>query len=330
MGKNLTELNYIINISNNIRIVKPFMAQNSTKTTSSQTQINSSNKLFSIAFLVVLAIGYLFISYSFFPSVLDQTTDAKEKQLQQAVENRKKNEDQRKVDRQAQLKTQDPSDLKFDGQTVAVTTNYGTLNVDMQYQAAPKAVESFVRLSSRGYFNKIDFHRIVKQANFEVIQGGDPTGTGSGGESSFGLPFEDEVYKVKPEFVTDAANPADPQGQPTQTISNEPVFTDPNLYGTLDKKSGTVVYKKGYLIMANSGANTNGSQFFVTLKDTTLPASYTIFGVIKSGDFGVLDKISSDVGVTAKAGGATAGQAGPTTDGKPDKELFISEAKVLK
>jgi peptidyl-prolyl cis-trans isomerase-like 1 len=78
-----------------------------------------------------------------------------------------------------------------------------------------------------------------------VIQGGDPTGTGRGGSSIFGAKFEDEL------------NPE-----------------------TQSYKDG---YKEGVLAMANSGPNTNGSQFFIMLEDTSLPHLYTIFGKVVKG-----------------------------------------------
>ncbi len=80
-----------------------------------------------------------------------------------------------------------------------------------------------------------------------VIQGGDPNGNGTGGASIYGAKFEDEL------------NPS-----------------------TASYKAG---YKEGVLAMANSGPNTNGSQFFIMLKDNeTLPKNYTIFGRVTSGD----------------------------------------------
>lgn len=79
-----------------------------------------------------------------------------------------------------------------------------------------------------------------------VIQGGDPTGTGRGGTSIYGSKFEDEL------------NPE-----------------------TASYKEG---YKEGVVAMANSGPNTNGSQFFIMLDDNdTLPHLYTIFGKVTKG-----------------------------------------------
>lgn len=106
-----------------------------------------------------------------------------------------------------------------DGQTVAeiVVKDYGSIKVMLFEEQAPKAVENFVTHAQEGYYDGLTFHRVI--ADF-MIQGGDPTGDGTGGESIWGEPFEDE-------FSDDLRN-----------------FT-------------------GALSMANSGADTNGSQFFI-------------------------------------------------------------------
>lgn len=67
---------------------------------------------------------------------------------------------------------------------------YGTITFRLFDEQAPKAVENFVKLSESGYYEGVTFHRVI--ADF-MIQGGDPTGTGTGGESAFGADFEDEV-----------------------------------------------------------------------------------------------------------------------------------------
>lgn len=74
--------------------------------------------------------------------------------------------------------------------TVVLETNQGNIEVELFPDAAPKACENFVGLIRKGYYNGIVFHRVIK--NF-MIQGGDPTATGMGGESLWGKPFEDEV-----------------------------------------------------------------------------------------------------------------------------------------
>lgn len=143
---------------------------------------------------------------------------------------------------------QEKIDIKNKVVTLSVE-GYGDIKVELYDNDAPKTVENFLRLSASGYYDCLTFHRIAK--NF-VIQGGDPTGTGSGGESAFGGEFADEL--------------------------------DPN---TPSAKAG---YKKGVLAMANRGPNTNTSQFFIMLADNDLPHNYTIFGKVIS-DLDVVDKI---------------------------------------
>lgn len=76
------------------------------------------------------------------------------------------------------------------GDTVAVLkTNMGDIKIKLFPEKAPKTVENFTTLIKNGYYNGIIFHRVI---NDFMIQGGDPTGTGCGGESIFGHAFEDE------------------------------------------------------------------------------------------------------------------------------------------
>jgi len=73
---------------------------------------------------------------------------------------------------------------------VVLETNQGNIEIKLMPEIAPKACENFTRLVEKGYYDGIIFHRVIKVF---MIQGGDPTGTGRGGESVFGEPFEDEV-----------------------------------------------------------------------------------------------------------------------------------------
>ncbi len=70
-----------------------------------------------------------------------------------------------------------------------ISTNMGDIVLQLFPDKAPKTVENFVGLATEGYYNGVIFHRVIDDF---MIQGGDPTGTGSGGESFFGSPFEDE------------------------------------------------------------------------------------------------------------------------------------------
>lgn len=76
------------------------------------------------------------------------------------------------------------------GETYAVmVTNMGDIKIKLFPQLAPRAVENFITHAKEGYYNGLIFHRVI---NDFMIQGGDPTGTGMGGESIWGEPFEDE------------------------------------------------------------------------------------------------------------------------------------------
>lgn len=72
---------------------------------------------------------------------------------------------------------------------IILKTNAGDIHLRLYPEHAPKAVESFSGLVGKGYYNGIIFHRVIPEF---MIQGGDPTGTGRGGESLWGQPFEDE------------------------------------------------------------------------------------------------------------------------------------------
>jgi len=132
------------------------------------------------------------------------------------------------------------TELKKDTITVAVIqTTMGTIELELFADKAVKTAQNFVGLAETKYYNGIIFHRVIN--NF-MIQGGDPAGTGSGGESIWGKPFEDEV------------------------------------------KTGLKHSSEGILSMANAGPNTNGSQFFITLKATPwLDGKHTVFGKVISG-----------------------------------------------
>ena len=90
-----------------------------------------------------------------------------------------------------QMKSQETQTKKESKEmTVAVIkTNMGTIEIELYAEQTPKTVENFVQHADSGYYNGIIFHRVIE--NF-MIQGGDPTGTGRGGESIWGKPFADE------------------------------------------------------------------------------------------------------------------------------------------
>ncbi|WP_337097763.1 peptidylprolyl isomerase [Limosilactobacillus fermentum] len=70
-----------------------------------------------------------------------------------------------------------------------IKTNQGDIKLQLFPDQAPKAVKNFVELAKQGYYKGVIFHRVIPDF---MIQGGDPTGTGAGGESIYGQAFEDE------------------------------------------------------------------------------------------------------------------------------------------
>jgi cyclophilin family peptidyl-prolyl cis-trans isomerase len=101
---------------------------------------------------------------------------------------------QKNTDTENQSKTNNENtkvEVKKDTITVAIfKTNLGSFETELYPDKAPKAVENFTGLAEKGYYKAVIFHRVIP--NF-MIQGGDPTGSGRGGESIWGKPFEDEV-----------------------------------------------------------------------------------------------------------------------------------------
>ncbi|HEV2296450.1 MAG TPA: peptidylprolyl isomerase [Tepidisphaeraceae bacterium] len=139
-----------------------------------------------------------------------------------------------------------PPEMKIDpnkSYTATIDTTQGKIVLELFAKDAPKTVNNFVFLARDKFYDGIVFHRVIP--NF-MVQGGDPTGTGSGGP---GYTFEDEVRD----------NPRK--------------------------------HQVGSLSMANSGPNTNGSQFFIThVKTDWLDGKHTVFGQVKEGQ-DVVNKI---------------------------------------
>lgn len=78
---------------------------------------------------------------------------------------------------------------KVTGPRAVIETTMGVIEVQLFPTQAPKTVENFTKLAKKHYYDGVIFHRVIPDF---MIQGGDPTGTGRGGESAFGKPFADE------------------------------------------------------------------------------------------------------------------------------------------
>jgi peptidyl-prolyl cis-trans isomerase B (cyclophilin B) len=152
----------------------------------------------------------------------------------------------------------------------AVTTSAGPIGLTLDRALAPCTVNSFTSLAQQGYFDGTTCHRLTTAPGLQVLQCGDPSGSGSGGP---GYSFADETF---PELT----------------------------------------YGRGLLAMANAGADTNGSQFFMIYGDAQLPPNYTVFGTIDGPGLQTLD--------TVGAGGTTSGSG----DGAPATPVDIQSVAL--
>lgn len=78
------------------------------------------------------------------------------------------------------------------GEKATIKTNRGEIEIQLFPEQAPKTVKNFIELAKKGYYDGVIFHRVIPDF---MIQGGDPTGTGMGGESIYGEKFEDEFSR---------------------------------------------------------------------------------------------------------------------------------------
>ncbi len=150
-------------------------------------------------------------------------------------------------------------------------TSKGDVTLSLDSEAAPKTVENFVALSKSGYYNGTLFHRVIKDF---MIQGGDPlskdddpSNDGTGGESTWGGKFDDEINAVSLGLDSDTIKSLEEAGY---------TYND-----KLQSKNVTV----GAIAMANSGPNTNGSQFFIVTEEDQphLDGRHTVFGKVVDG-----------------------------------------------
>lgn len=181
----------------------------------------------------------------------------------------------------------DPAETPKTGTVnVTLTTDQGAIPLVLDRAKAPCTVQAIEFLAKAKYFDGTKCHRMTTTDGLKVLQCGDPSGQGSGGPG-FTLPDE------KPTDLK-AGKPG-PDGSPT------------------------VIYPRGVLAMANTGApHSGGSQFFMVYGDSTLKADYTVFGTISEAGLAVIDKV---------AAGGIAGEAGGQ-DGAPKIPVNIQTATV--
>jgi peptidylprolyl isomerase len=144
------------------------------------------------------------------------------------------------------LATTQTKSMQKDTYTVTMKTNKGEIILELNSKIAPNTVKNFVELANTGFYNGVRFHRVIKGF---MIQGGDPLSkdpkmVDRWGTGGPGYKFADEIF---------------------------------------DEATYKTGYKRGVIAMANSGKDTNGSQFFIMHADYGLPPSYTIFGKVIKG-----------------------------------------------
>jgi peptidyl-prolyl cis-trans isomerase B (cyclophilin B) len=167
--------------------------------------------------------------------------------------------------------------------TATINTNLGKIDINLLNSKATCAVNSFAHLAETGFWNNTQCHRVSNGNGLYMLQCGDPTAKSS----------------QKLSCSSSTLGTGGPGYQ----------FDDENLTGA--------TYKAGTVAMANSGANTNGSQFFLVFKDTPLSPNYTPFGTITSG----LDILQN----VAKAGTSCTYSAG---GGVPKEKVVINSVTI--
>jgi peptidyl-prolyl cis-trans isomerase B (cyclophilin B) len=184
------------------------------------------------------------------------------------------------------------------GYTATINTNIGKISINLLNSKATCTVNSFAHLASAGFWNDSQCHRVTSTGGLYVLQCGDP-------------------YAKASSNLTCAQTAGAPgTGGPGYEFASE------NLTGVPVKAAtGAAIYKAGTVAMANSGgSNTNGSQFFLVYKDTTLSPQYTPFGTITSG-LDILQKV-------AKAG--TSCHYSGAGDGAPKEKVIIDSVTIHK
>jgi len=144
---------------------------------------------------------------------------------------------------------------------MTIQTERGNIKLELFTKDAPKTVANFVGLANKGFYNGLTFHRVVPGF---VIQGGDPKGDGTGGP---GYSFADEINPWSLGLSEDVIKSYEAQGYKyTRDLASHKM-------------------EAGVLAMANSGPDTNGSQFFIVTDSAQphLDGKHTVFGRVVAG-----------------------------------------------
>lgn len=159
-----------------------------------------------------------------------------------------------------------------------IETEKGDITLELYKETAPKTVENFINLTKEGFYNETTFHRVVPdfiiQAGDPLSKDDDPSNDGMGGP---GYTFEDEI---NPESIN----------VPDETIKELKVQGY-----VFDYSLESIPHDVGVISMANSGPNTNGSQFFIVTKEpqSHLDGRHTVFGRVIEG-MDVVQRIEQD------------------------------------
>ena len=178
--------------------------------------------------------------------------------------------------------------------TASINTNLGPIDINLLNSKATCTVNSFVHLASAGYFNASQCHRVTTSNGLYVLQCGDP------------------YAKASMKLSCSQAADSPGTGGPGYEFASENLPTGAS-------SAGTVTYKAGTVAMANSGgSDTNGSQFFLVYKDSSLGPDYTPFGTITSG-LDILQKVAN--------AGTSCTYSGPG-DGAPKEKVVINSVTI--
>lgn len=165
------------------------------------------------------------------------------------------------------------------GDTLAnIKTSMGEVKVVLFPEAAPKAVENFVKHSKDGYYDGIIFHRVIEDF---MIQGGDPTGTGRGGESIFGQSFEDE-FSLEYRNYRGALSMAN--AGPGTNGSQFFIVQGPKIEGRIISQMREMIAEDGYPAEVVDAYEELGGAYWLDFK-------HTVFGQVYEG-MDIIDNIA--------------------------------------
>ncbi len=199
-----------------------------------------------------------------------------------------------------------------EGEEIAIVTirDYGQFKIRFFPEQALKAVENFIGLAKKGFYDELNFHRVIE--NF-MIQGGDPKGDGTGKESFWGDPFEDEFAPELRNFygaVSMANSGTDSNGSQFFIVQNSDQYTDAQLNSLEDSNNKAIAEK-----VRDKYKEVGGTPW--------LDDAHTVFGHVFEG-MDVVDKIAACKVNTVST------SDGQSEASKPVDEIFIEKIEIVK